>query len=53
MFSTDVNMLSIFGLSALIPFEEIALGTGIAYAVFGVLLSGVGTVISTRKHLNV
>ena len=53
MFSTDVNMLSIFGLSALIPFEEIALGTGIAYAVFGVLFSGVGTVISTRKHLNV
>lgn len=53
MFSTDVNMLSIFGLSALIPFETIAIRTGIAYAVCGILLSALGTVISTRKHLNV
>ena len=53
MFSTDVNMLSIFGLSALIPFEAIAVKTSIAYAIFGILLSAVGTVVSTRKHLNV
>ena len=52
MFSTDVNMLSIFGLSALIPFDTIAVRVGIAYAVFGVILSALGTVISTRKHLN-
>lgn len=51
MFSTDVNMLSIFGLSALIPFEQIAIRTAIAYAVAGIALSAIGTVISTRKHL--
>ena len=53
IFSTDVNMLSIFGLSALIPFDTIAVRVGIAYAICGILLSAVGTVISTRKHLNV
>lgn len=53
MISSDVSMLSIFGLSSIIPFEQIALPTGIAYLAFGILLSAVGTVISTRKHLNV
>lgn len=51
MFSTDVSMLSIFGLSALIPFEQISLRTGIAYVIAGIILSAIGTVISTRKHL--
>ena len=53
MFSTDVSMLSIFGLSALIPFENIAVPTAVAYLAFGMFLSAIGTVVSTRKHLNV
>lgn len=53
MFTTDISMLSIFGISSIIPFEQIALTTGIAYLAFGVALSSVGAVISTRKHLNV
>ena len=53
MFSSDVNMLSIFGLTAIIPFESIAVRTAIAYAACGIILSAVGTVISTRKHLKV
>ena len=53
MFSTDVSMLSIFGLSALIPVENIAVPTVIAYLAFGMFLSAIGTVVSTRKHLNV
>ena len=53
MFSTDVNMLSIFGLSALIPIEAIAVRTAIAYLLCGMVLSAIGTVVSTRKHLNV
>lgn len=53
MFSTDVSMLSIFGLSALVPFEQIAVNTAVAYLAFGIFLSAIGTVVSTRKHLNV
>lgn len=53
MISSDVSMLAIFGLSSIIPFEQIALPTGIAYLAFGIVLSAIGTVISTRKHLNV
>ncbi len=53
VFSADVSMLHIFGLTALIPFDTIAVPTAIAYAVCGVILSAIGTVVSTRKHLNV
>ena len=53
MFSTDVSMLSIFGFTALIPFEDIAVKTGLAYLAAGVLLSSLGTVIAARKHLKV
>lgn len=53
MFSTDISMMSIFGLTALIPFEKIAIPTAIAYLLCGMLLSAIGTVVATRKHLNV
>lgn len=53
MFTTDVNMLNIFGLSAMIKFEDIAVRTAIAYVVCGIVLSAIGTVFSTRKHLRV
>ena len=53
MFSNDVSMLSIFGLSSLVPFERIAVWTAVSYAAFGIFLSAIGTVVSTRKHLNV
>lgn len=53
MISTDVSMLSIFGLTALIPIQEIAVRTALAYLVCGIMLSAIGTVVSTRKHLNV
>lgn len=53
MFSTDVSMLSIFGLTAVIPFETICIPTAVSYAVVGIVLSAIGTVLSTRKHLNV
>lgn len=39
--------------SGLIPFSEIALKTAIGYLICGIILSAFGTVISTRKHLNV
>lgn len=53
MFFTDVSMLSIFGLTAIIPFETIAVKTAVAYVACGIFLSSIGTVVSTRKHLNV
>ena len=39
--------------SGLIPFADIAPMTGVGYLVCGVIISSFGTVISTRKHLNV
>lgn len=53
MLANDFNLWSIFGISGLIPFETIALRTGLAYLVCGVLLSSLSAVFSTRKHLNV
>lgn len=53
MFTTDVTMLSIFGLSAMISFDTIAVRTALAYLVVGIILSAIGTVVSTRKHLKV
>lgn len=53
MMSRDFNLWSIFGISGLIPFETIALRTGVAYLACGVVLSSFGAVLSTRKHLNV
>lgn len=53
MLSNDFHMWSIFGISGLIPFAEIAAITAVCYLGFGVLISAIGAVISTRKHLNV
>lgn len=39
--------------SGLIPFADIAPITGVGYLVCGVIISSFGTIISTRKHLNV
>lgn len=53
MLASSFNLWAIFGISSLIPFTDIALVTALCYLGFGVFLSAVGTVISTRKHLNV
>ena len=37
----------------LIPFGDIALITAACYLVCGMLISSFGTVLATRKHLNV
>lgn len=39
--------------SGLIPFRDIALITGLIYLACGAVISAFGTVISTKKHLNV
>ncbi len=44
---------TLFVSSGLIPFGEIALPTALCYLVCGVVISSFGTVLSTKKHLNV
>ncbi len=51
--SQDFEIWTIFGVNGLIEFSEIAIPTAVAYLVAGVVLSAIGTVFSTRKHLNV
>lgn len=53
MLSSDFATWSIFGISGIVPFGEIALITFFGYLGFGMLISSIGTVLSTRKHLNV
>lgn len=51
--SSSFNLWAIFGIATLIPFKDIALITALCYLGFGILISAIGSVISTRKHLNV
>ena len=44
---------SFFTSSVLIPFKDLALATGVCYLACGALISSLGTVMATRKHLNV
>lgn len=53
MLAQDFSTWSIFGISGIIPWNDIALYTGLAYLAVGVVISAFGSVISTRKHLNV
>lgn len=53
MLAADFSTWSIFGISGIIPWNDIALYTAIAYLACGTVLSAFGSVISTRKHLNV
>ncbi|MCD8006005.1 MAG: permease-like cell division protein FtsX [Oscillospiraceae bacterium] len=51
--SSDFEIWTIFGVNGLVQWTDIALVTAIAYLVAGVVISAIGTVLSTRKHLNV
>ncbi len=53
MLSADFQTWSIFGISGIIAWNDIALYTGIAYLICGTVLSAIGSVWATRKHLNV
>ncbi len=53
MLAADFSTWSIFGISGIIPWNSIALYTALAYLGCGVILSAIGAVVSTRKHLNV
>jgi cell division transport system permease protein len=51
---TEQGMLmNTFGVNSLIPFDKIRLIVVLAYLVAGALIGAVGSVISTRKHIDV
>ncbi len=53
LLTEEVNLLNVIGMGSIIEFWDIALTVAIAYVVAGGLIGAVGSVISTRKHLNV
>ena len=46
-------LMNTFGVSSLIPFDKIQLFVILAYLVAGALIGALGSVISTRKHIDV
>ncbi len=46
-------LMTTFGVKSLIPFGQIRLSLLIAYIVAGALIGAIGSVISTRKHIDV
>lgn len=50
---SEENLMNAFGLGSLIPFEDIRLYVLIAYLVAGSFVGALGSVISTRRHVDV
>ena len=46
-------LMNTFGVSSLIPFDKIQLIVILAYLVAGALIGALGSVVSTRKHIDV
>jgi cell division transport system permease protein len=53
LLTNEVNILNIKGMGSIIPFSEIAFKVAGAYILSGALIGALGSVLSTRKHLNV
>ncbi|WP_297961629.1 permease-like cell division protein FtsX [uncultured Ruminococcus sp.] len=53
MITEQGMLMNTFGVKSLIPFSDIRLPLGLAYLVFGALIGALGSVISTRKHIDV
>ena len=47
------NVISIFGVSSVIQFKDVFVPVTVAYLASGTFFGALGTVFSTRKHLNV
>ena len=45
--------MNAFGVASVIPFDDISLIVGAAYLLIGGFVGALGSVVSTRKHLNV
>ena len=53
LLTNEVNILNIIGVGSIISFDSIAWKVTGTYILSGALVGAVGSVISTRKHLNV
>lgn len=49
----EVNLLNVIGMGSIIPFGKIAIKVALIYVLAGGLVGAFGSVISTRKHLDV
>ncbi|MDE6021443.1 MAG: permease-like cell division protein FtsX [Ruminococcus sp.] len=47
------NVIAIFGMTSIVRFEDVAIPVIAAYLIAGTFFGALGTVFSTRKHLNV
>lgn len=47
------NVIAIFGMTSIVRFEDVAIPVIAAYIIAGTFFGALGTVFSTRKHLNV
>ncbi len=53
LLTEEVNILNIIGMGSILPFSKIVISVAISYILAGAFIGALGSVISTRKHLNV
>lgn len=53
MITEQGMLMNTFGVSSLIPFGKIRLIVVLAYLISGALIGALGSVVSTRKHIDV
>ncbi len=53
LLTKEVNLLNVIGMGTIISFGDIAITVAVLYILAGGLIGALGSVISTRKHLNV
>ena len=53
LLTQETTFMSIFGMTSIVPFEDVVMPVTIAYLGAGTLFGALGTVFAIRKHLNV
>lgn len=53
LLTEEVNILNIIGTGSILPFSDIIIKVALSYIISGAAVGAVGSVLSTRKHLNV
>lgn len=53
LLTKEVNILNIIGMGSIVSFSDIVLKVALSYILAGAFVGALGSVLSTRKHLNV
>lgn len=53
LLTNEVNILNIIGMGSIVSFSDIVLKVALSYILAGAFVGALGSVLSTRKHLNV